>query len=589
MAYLHILDTVRRTSQDVVLRKPILTLGRKQGADVVLDDASLAPVHANLVQKAGGVTVSVVERTLELYVNGHRVRTADLTSGDTLLVGRFEIRLLDGFPPEPPQAGASLDTLQLLVDFSRELMRDTTPEALFQKLLRAVVGLTRAEKGFVIVLQDGQRHLAASHNVGEEHLDLSRISDSIVDHVVRHRQPLVVSDALHDRAFATSKSVVDLRLSSVLCVPLIYREDLLGVIYLGNDNVADLFTERDLSLLEVFASQAAILVHTALLLNELQTTNRNLRDQLRRSAQGEMVGSSPVIQQVFRMVRRVAPTDLSVLVLGETGTGKELVAREIHRLSDRSQRAFVSINCGAIPENLLESELFGHKKGSFTGALADKMGKFELAAGGTIFLDEICEMPMNLQVKLLRVLQEHRIERIGELQPRAIDFRLVAATNKVLDEEIKAGRFREDLSYRLNEVVVQLPPLRDRGEDILLLARFFLNKYAEQAASRVRGFTNECIEAMNGYFWPGNVRQLESRVKRAVIMSDRPLLNADDLGLSAGERRQVVPLAQAEEEFKRSYVREVLERNNWNKAQTARDLDVDPRTIFRYVEKFEAE
>ncbi|MBN1337629.1 MAG: sigma 54-interacting transcriptional regulator [Deltaproteobacteria bacterium] len=591
MAYLHIVDTVRRSTQDVALRKPILTLGRKQGADVVLDDASLAPVHANLVQKGGGLTVSVVEHSLELYVNGHRVRTADLSPGDTLLLGRFEIRLEGGFPPEKtlPQEGAGFDTLQQLVDFSRELMRDTTPEALFHKLLRSVVGLTRAEKGFVIVFQDGERHLAASHNVGDEHLDLSRISDSIVDHVVRNRLPLVVSDALHDRAFSTSKSVVDLRLSSVLCVPLIYREDLLGVIYLGNDNVADLFTERDLSLLEVFASQAAILVHTALMLNQLQTSNRNLRDQLRRSSQGEMVGSCPSVQQVFRMVRRVAPTDLSVLILGETGTGKELVAREIHRLSDRSGKAFVSINCGAIPENLLESELFGHKKGSFTGAMADKMGKFELAAGGTIFLDEICEMPMHLQVKLLRVLQERRIERIGELQPRAIDFRLVAATNKPLDEEIKAGRFREDLFYRLNEVVVQLPPLRERGEDILLLARYFLNKYAEQAGSRVRGFTNECIEAMNASFWPGNVRQLESRVKRAVIMSDRPLLNPADLGLSQGERIRVVPLAEAEEEFKRTYVREVLERNNWNKAQTARDLDVDPRTIFRYVEKLEAE
>jgi transcriptional regulator with PAS, ATPase and Fis domain len=274
-------------------------------------------------------------------------------------------------------------------------------------------------------------------------------------------------------------------------------------------------------------------------------------------------------------------------VLGETGTGKELVALELHRLSERSRKPFVSINCGAIPENLLESELFGHKKGAFTGAVTDKMGKFEAAEGGTLFLDEISEMPMNLQVKLLRVLQERKIERVGELHPRPIDIRVVAATNRDIEAEIKAGRFREDLFYRLNEVTVHLPPLRERGEDILLLARFFLNKYAEQYSSRARGYTNDCIKAMKGYYWPGNVRQLESRVKRAVIMSDRALLNGEDLGLSAGDRRNVKPLAEAEEDFKMGYVREVLEINNWNKAQTARDLGVDPRTIFRYIEKFD--
>jgi transcriptional regulator with PAS, ATPase and Fis domain len=368
---------------------------------------------------------------------------------------------------------------------------------------------------------------------------------------------------------------------------MLYRDDLLGCLYLGNDKVTNLFTRRDLDLLFVFASQASLLVHTALMLNELKTSNRNLRDQLRRSAQGEMIGSCAPIQAVFKVLRRVAPTDISVLVLGETGTGKELVAQELHRLSDRAKKPIVSINCGAIPENLLESELFGHKKGSFTSAIADKMGKFEAAEGGTLLLDEISEMPMNLQVKLLRVLQERAIERVGELKPRPIDIRVVAATNKDIEAEIAAGRFREDLFYRLNEVTVQLPPLRDRGEDILLLARFFLNKYAEQYSSKVSGYTNECISAMKGYYWPGNVRQLENRVKRAVIMSDRALLNAQDLGIAEAEKRTVKPLADAEEEFKMNYVREALEINNWNKAQTARDLGVDPRTIFRYIEKFD--
>jgi transcriptional regulator with PAS, ATPase and Fis domain len=330
-----------------------------------------------------------------------------------------------------------------------------------------------------------------------------------------------------------------------------------------------------------------MVVHTALMLNELKTSNRNLRERLRQTGQGNIIGSCAPMKAIFRTIKKVAPTDLSVLILGETGTGKELVARDIHRLSDRSNAPFVSINCGAIPENLLESELFGHKKGSFTGALTDKLGKFESANGGTLFLDEIGEMPMPLQVKLLRVLQERCIERVGELKPRPVNIRVVSATNKIVEDEIREGRFREDLYYRLNEVSVSLPPLRERGDDIHEIARFFLNKYAEQYDSRVRGFNNESIKALVNYFWPGNVRQLENRVKKAVIMTDRALLNAEDLGIIHDAKRSIKPLDEAAEDFKLRYIREALELNNWNKAQTARDLGVDPRTIFRYIEKLD--
>jgi len=590
MAYLHCHDPVRSSSLDIPLRKPLVSIGRKSGNDIVLEDPTVAPTHANLLRTGGRHSLSVTDRGNEVYVNGRLARQAELSTGDRLLIGRFELTLHEGEPPVSetvPGAPASTDQVEQLVAFSAELMRENSPERLFKKLLEAVVALTRAEKGFVIVFQDGERHLAASHNVGEETLDLSRVSDTIVEQVVRHRQPLIVSDAMSDRTFGRSRSVVDLKLSSVMCVPLLYRNDLLGVLYLGNDAVTGLFTERDLAMLQVWATQASMIVHAALLLNELKVSNRNLRAQLRRSSQGDIIGSSATMKPVFKLVRKLAPTDLSVLVLGETGTGKELIARELHRLSNRADQAFVSINCGAIPENLLESELFGHKKGSFTGAVADKIGKFEAANGGTLLLDEIGEMPMNLQVKLLRVLQERVIERVGDLRPRPVDIRVVSATNKDLEQEIADGRFREDLFYRLNEVTIHLPPLRERGEDISQLARFFLQKYADQYDSKARGFTNECAVAMANYFWPGNVRQLENRVKKAVIMSDRALLNADDLGIDTTTKRDIDDLELATEAFKKRYVREALELNNWNKAQTARDLGVDPRTIFRYIEKME--
>ncbi|HNH48895.1 MAG TPA: sigma-54 dependent transcriptional regulator, partial [Myxococcota bacterium] len=272
---------------------------------------------------------------------------------------------------------------------------------------------------------------------------------------------------------------------------------------------------------------------------------------------------------------------------GETGTGKELIAKEVHRLSTRKDKPFVAVNCGAIPENLLESELFGHKRGAFTGAMSDKIGKFEAANGGTIFLDEIGEMPMSLQVKLLRVLQERIIERVGEVQGRPLDIRVLSATNKNLDEEIRAGNFREDLFYRLNEVTLKLPALRDRGDDIYQIAQFLLNKYAEQYGSKAKGFTAGCLNAMKSYYWPGNVRELENRIKKAVIMTDRGQLTPEDLGIVHQEKKALQTLANAEEEFKKNYIRQALDQNAWNKAQTARDLDVDPRTIFRYIEKFD--
>jgi transcriptional regulator with GAF, ATPase, and Fis domain len=586
MAWLHCENTIRKTRSSFALKKPLTTIGRKSGNDITLEDPMVCPTHANLVRKGKSHIISLVDRSGELYLNGKRVKTATLTEGDVVLMGVWQLTYSEGEPEEAKEGGLSLDALQSLVEFSQELMRDTTPDHLFSALLKAVVELTRAEKGFIIVLKDGARHLAASHNVDKEKLDMSRVSDSILNQVIKNRLPLIVSDAVRDSRFGRAKSIVDLKLSSVMCLPLIYRNDQLGVIYLGNDSVTDLFTQRDLSLLKVYSSQAGLILHHALMLNQLRLDNRNLRTRLEQSSQGEMLGTCTPMKKLFKVLRRVAPTDLSILVLGETGTGKELVAREAHALSPRRSKPFVAINCGAIPENLLESELFGHKKGAFTGAVADKIGRIEAAGGGTLFLDEIGEMPMNLQVKLLRVLQERVIERVGELKPREIDIRVIAATNKSLEELIKGGGFREDLFYRLNEIAISLPPLRDRGEDIDLLAQYFLNKFKTQYPSKSKGYTNQALLAMKNYYWPGNVRELENRVKKAVIMSDRALLNPDDLGVAGSEKRDIKNLADAQEEFKVDYIKKVLELNNWNKAQTARDLGVDARTIFRYIEKF---
>jgi transcriptional regulator with PAS, ATPase and Fis domain len=289
--------------------------------------------------------------------------------------------------------------------------------------------------------------------------------------------------------------------------------------------------------------------------------------------------------EVFRRVTKVAATDISVLIGGETGTGKELIAREIHTRSPRAKGPFITINCGAIPESLMESELFGHVRGAFTGAVATRPGKFQAANKGTIFLDEIGELPLNLQVKLLRVLQEKTVVRIGETRPEHVDIRVLAATNKLLDEEVREGRFREDLFYRLNVVGVSLPPLRERGDDIDLIARFLLQKYSKEYGSKVKGFTPNAVIAMRKYGWPGNIRQLENRIKKAIVLCDKTMIGPEDLDLFPETLKPVMTLAEAKDEFQQRYIQEVLERNTGNRTKTARDLGVDPRTIFRYLEK----
>jgi len=249
----------------------------------------------------------------------------------------------------------------------------------------------------------------------------------------------------------------------------------------------------------------------------------------------------------------------------------------------------VAINCGAIPENLLESELFGHAKGAFTGAVAARPGRFQAASGGTLFLDEIGEMPVGLQVKLLRALQDRAVTRVGENKAEAVDIRVVAATNKDVDEEMKAGRFREDLYYRINVIHLHLPALRDRGEDAVMLAKWFLGRAVRELGSKVKGFSPQALVAVKRFRWPGNIRQLENRIKKAVVLAERPLIGPDDLELRPEQLEPILPLAQARDEWQKRYINEVLERNSGNRTKTAKDLGVDPRTIFRHLERLEAE
>ena len=303
-----------------------------------------------------------------------------------------------------------------------------------------------------------------------------------------------------------------------------------------------------------------------------------------------MIGTSPQMQGVFTSIRKVATTDAPVLIVGESGTGKELVAKAIHRISPRRVNPFIVINCGAIPENLLESELFGHEKGAFTGAHIQRKGRFEMVNGGSLFLDEIGELSPPLQVKLLRFLQEQKIERIGGREEISVDVRVMAATNKDLKEEMKTGRFREDLYYRLGVVVITLPPLREREGDIIVLATALLQRFAAENRKKIHGFTQQAVHSMENYGWPGNIRELENKIKRAVIMAEESRIAPSDLELeSFFAKYQGKGLREAREELEKDFIERSLRKNRGNMTKAAEDLGISRPTLYEMIEKLKIE
>jgi transcriptional regulator with GAF, ATPase, and Fis domain len=596
----------------VNLLKRLTSVGRGADNDVRLDDPA-APESAFHILFDGS-RYQVGTHGAAVQINGRKRDEHVLAAEDVIRIGDTELSFALGADPAAPPAltptraretynpdshtaelpgvpGRELAMLQRLTAFSEKMFGVWNVQTLLETLMDEAIDLTRADKGFLILVENGEPRIKVGRNVNRETIEDAdeRVSDSIVQEVVKTGRPLIVSDALDDPKFKTSESVVNLKLLSVMCAPLKHKGDLFGVLYLGNDRLVNRFEPKSLDVLNIFAAQASLIVQNAMLVNDLFLTNSELKNRLDGAKFGEIIGTCPGMRDIYKRIEKIAQTDISVLITGETGTGKEMIAREIHRRSPRAKGPFVVINCGAIPENLLESELFGHAKGAFTGAVATKPGKFQAAIGGTLFLDEIGEMPLQLQVKLLRALQEKVVYKVGDNRPEPVDIRVVTATNRVLEEEVKKGAFREDLYFRLNVVNLALPPLREREGDLEMLGRFFIQKYAREFNAKVRSFSPAAIVAMKKYAWPGNIRELENRIKKAVVLTEKAVLGADDLDLKPHDMQPILPLAEAKEQFQKDYINKVLERNGGNRTKTAKDLGVDPRTIFRHLEKLEAE
>jgi len=338
--------------------------------------------------------------------------------------------------------------------------------------------------------------------------------------------------------------------------------------------------------------ELGVSISRAFHLYNIEEENRSLRHALDRKTikMGGMAGQCPAISEVFSTIRKVAPSDVSVLIQGESGTGKELVARAIHSLSLRKDGPFIPINCGAIPENLLESELFGHEKGAFTGANTQVLGKVEYARKGTLFLDEIGELPANLQVKLLRFLQDKTLQRVGGRVDIQVDTRIIAATNVDISEAIEKGQFREDLYYRIGVLMINLPPLRERGGDIMLLANLFLMRFSEDFRKKLKGFSASSIDLLQSYGWPGNVRELENRIQRAVVMSEDLVVVPEDLGFKVhpGQSSSIftgVTLREARDRVERDMIVAAIEKHKGNIAKAAGELGVSRPTLYDLMKK----
>ena len=418
-----------------------------------------------------------------------------------------------------------------------------------------------------------------------------RLGERKIGLIAASREPVCTNDLVHDSRIADKPWVEANELRGFAGYPLVFRGEVLGVLAVFSQHP---FTSSEFADLQIFAGQATTAIRNAQLfaeigrLNErLALENAYLQEELRsETGFDEIVGASAPLKAMLKEVRQVAPTDATVLLTGETGTGKELVARAIHALSPRRERTLVKVNCGAIPAGLVESELFGHEKGAFTGALQRRIGRFELADRGTIFLDEIGELPLDAQVKLLRVLQEGEIERVGSTRPIRVDVRVIAATNRDLAVEVTEGRFRPDLYYRLNVVPIRVPPLRERRGDIALLVRHFLAQYHRKFGKPLRGITADGMARLERYPWPGNVRELQNVLERAAVLARGPVVSIPELLRTVGPpgADDFATLEEAE----RAHIREALRRTDGvihGPRGAAALLDVKPTTLRSRMER----
>jgi transcriptional regulator with GAF, ATPase, and Fis domain len=604
-----------------LLAQGVNVVGREPESHICLDESAVSRRHCEIARAGDRCTVRDLGSHNHTYVNGEVISTAEISPGDRIEIGAstfllgapgdlagtaagdgVELRPEDSVYLAATQDAPDLAPTRRTTGDLRALLRLSTMlhsfrdlhnargqparEGLARLLLELLFETFPAETGAVL-LDDGAPDQQFKIVLQRESAQPLAVSGTVLRRVVEHRTVVWIDDASPDRDFVDDAESLDsLPVRSVLAAPLVVRGEVAAVLYLQTSNPERRFDESHLQCIGAVAGMAAVAWENASYVEWLRGVNDQLLEELK--PKHEMVGSSSKLLELQRLIGKVAPTSSTVLILGESGTGKELLARAIHRNSPRANGPFVAINCAALTDTLLESELFGHEKGAFTGAVAQKRGKLEVAAGGTVFLDEIGEMAPLLQAKLLRVLQERQMERVGGTQTVKLDIRMVAATNRDLEEEVRRGIFRQDLYYRLNVVTLKSPPLRERTEDIVPLANHFAKRFSERCGRPITGIAPATRAYLQSYSWPGNVRELENAMERAVVLGSSDTILPEDLPENIREGSQPAGVSttiydEALNTAKRQVVVKAFDQSNYDHEAAARLLGLHPNYLHRLI------
>ncbi len=630
------------------------TIGRATTNNVVLKDDLCSREHAEVAADDDHWRIRDLSSLNGTRVNNRRVEGEwDLAPGDELNLGRTHLLFVEDMnqlpdvpmapseedvsikkrlgqtrflTPVPPDGADGSDTppttqrhalsrdLSLLYRLALDMGSAAGPDDMLRIALDTLLEAIPAEVGAILMVPRGEGAVFTGkpeearrvERVGrgqemvlaaQRHRDPSkqgyvRVSEYVSNEVLATREAILAENVARDRYLRNRESLSDLGATSLICAPIVFGERVLGLIHLYCTDPHRALNAEDLEFSVAVAKQLGTVIHQLQKQVSLTNQNRSLRDQLK--VESELVGQHPLIKEIEKQIGLVAGTNATVLIRGESGSGKELVARAIHYSSPRKDGPFVCLNCAALTETLLESELFGHEKGSFTGATEKKVGKFEASDHGTIFLDEIGEMNVGTQAKLLRILEGHPFERVGGSVPIRVDVRVVAATNQPLEENVRAGTFRRDLFFRLQVVEVQVSPLRDRKSDIPILADHFLKRFVRETGRKIKGFTPAAMRKMEEYHWPGNVRELRNVVERAVALGTGPVVDVADIWLSSLEAsRPTVPEAAdayealSLEQIEKRHIEKTLAHTDWNKSQAATILKIERSTLDRKIKLYE--
>ncbi len=587
-------------------------IGRHAANTLQLLDPSVSRQHCRIEPVAGGCRVHDLGSRQGTFVNGRPVREHRLEEGDLLAVGEtlllfqasetvappkepriladegsFTARTTIQHPPgRPPEEGLERHDFQALLRITRALQSPRSTAELARGLLEQILSVVPADRAALLLADRGSPDVDAAFMLNREgSAEPFPVSRTVVRRILDEGGALLANDVLLEERLSGAQSLQAEQIRSLIAAPLTAQTGrILGLLYVDARDGGVSLDDRHLQLVAALGSLAVGTLAGVRQMEWLEEENRRLTEGFAH----DMVGEGPRMKEIYRLLARAAATGSTVLLRGESGTGKELAARALHEGSPRVGKPFVAVNCATLSETLLESELFGHEKGAFTGAVARKIGKAEAADGGTLFLDEIGEIPLSLQAKLLRFLQEREIERVGGTRPIPVDVRVVAATNRDLEKAIREGTFREDLYYRINVITLHLPPLRERRDDIPLLASHFAAQTSRNLGRPLAGFTPEARTCLLRYDWPGNVRELSNAVERAIVLGEGGLIRPEDLPEAVLESASVseVQLGRYHDvlqETKKQLIRSAVAEAEGNMTRAAARLGLQPTYLHRLI------